>query len=183
MVNIGQNIKTIEYRKSPLGLIQISNDPTATRVFATCNLKTYVISCAIWYRLYNFKKREKHPWRSVTFSNVAGVKLTFLHQCFSRFLNCTNGTKQRNASHINIWKNINPQIYRKNENNHTYLTSKEIKTCLFSLFFRRRLLMKKYKKTKKLTTRSFTLACCKISSNISNFLNFGFNANINGDSF
>ena len=161
MVNIGQNIKTIEYRKSPLGLIQISNDPTATRVFATCNLKTYVISCAIWYRLYNFKKREKHP----------------------RFLNCTNGTKQRNASHINIWKNINPQIYRKNENNHTYLTSKEIKTCLFSLFFRRRLLMKKYKKTKKLTTRSFTLACCKISSNISNFLNFGFNANINGDSF
>ena len=30
-----------------------------------------------------FKKREKHPWKS-----------------FSHFLNCTNGTKLRNASHI-----------------------------------------------------------------------------------
>ena len=24
----------------------------------------------IWYHLYNLKKREKHPWRSVTFSKV-----------------------------------------------------------------------------------------------------------------
>ena len=43
-----------------------------------------------------FKKREKHPWRSVNFSK----KLTLHHGCFSRFLNCTNGTKPRNASHI-----------------------------------------------------------------------------------
>ena len=28
------------------------------------------------------------------------LKLTLLHGCFSRFLNCTNGTKARNASHI-----------------------------------------------------------------------------------
>ena len=34
-----------------------------------------------------FKKREKHTWRSVT----------FLQGCFSRFLNCTNGTQSRNA--------------------------------------------------------------------------------------
>ena len=40
-----------------------------------------------------FKKRENHPWRSVNFSKVAGckpvtlLKLTFLHGCFSRFLN------------------------------------------------------------------------------------------------
>ena len=27
------------------------------------------------------------------------LKLTLLHGCFSRFLNCTNGTKSRNASH------------------------------------------------------------------------------------
>ena len=33
-----------------------------------------------------FQKREKHPWRSVNFSKVAG--------------HCTNGTKSRNASHI-----------------------------------------------------------------------------------
>ena len=40
------------------------------------------------------EKREKHPWRSVNF------KLTLLHGCFSRFLNGTNRTKSRNASHI-----------------------------------------------------------------------------------
>ena len=44
------------------------------------------------------KKREKHSWRSVTFSKVAGLKVTLHHECFSRFLNCTNGTKSRNAS-------------------------------------------------------------------------------------
>ena len=44
------------------------------------------------------KKREKHPWRSVTFSKVA--KVTLLHGCFSHFLNCTNGTKSRKASHM-----------------------------------------------------------------------------------
>ena len=43
-----------------------------------------------------FKKREKHPWKSVTFNKVA-----FFHGCFSRFLNCANGTKSRNTSHYN----------------------------------------------------------------------------------
>ena len=55
-----------------------------------------------------FKKREKHPWRSVNFSKVRdfslntphSLQLTLLHECFLRFLNCTNGTKSRNASHI-----------------------------------------------------------------------------------
>ena len=28
------------------------------------------------------------------------LKVTLLHGCFARFLNCTNGTKSRNASHI-----------------------------------------------------------------------------------
>ena len=37
-----------------------------------------------------FKKREKHPWRSVIFSKVAGflLKVTLLYVCFSRFFNC-----------------------------------------------------------------------------------------------
>ena len=43
-----------------------------------------------------FKKREKHPWRSVNFR----LKLTLLHRCCSRFLNCTIGTKSRNAPNI-----------------------------------------------------------------------------------
>ena len=59
-------------------------------------------------RFVHFKKHEKHRWRSVSFSKVAGcrpkpatlLKLTLLHGSFSRFINCTNGTKSPNASHI-----------------------------------------------------------------------------------
>ena len=48
-----------------------------------------------------FEKREKHSWRSVTFSKPATLlKLTLLHGCFSRFLNGTNGTKSCNAPHL-----------------------------------------------------------------------------------
>ena len=70
------------------------------------NYSIYVMRYAIWYHLYNFKKREKHLWMSVNFSKVAGLKpatllkLALLHGCFSRFLNCANGTKSHNASHI-----------------------------------------------------------------------------------
>ena len=42
-----------------------------------------------------FKKRGKHPWRNVTLSLKPAtlLKVTLLHGCFSRFLNCINGTK------------------------------------------------------------------------------------------
>ena len=55
-----------------------------------------------------FIKREKQPWRHITFSKVAGfkrailVRVTLLHGCFSRFLHCTNGTKSRDASQMII---------------------------------------------------------------------------------
>ena len=52
-----------------------------------------------------FKKRGKHSWKSATFSKVAAatlLKVPLLHGCFSRFLNCTNGTKSRNVSHLLI---------------------------------------------------------------------------------
>ena len=75
-----------------------------------------------------FKKCEKNPWRSVTFGKVAGfcgslkvlafikpfeipqkpatlLKVTLLHGCFSRFLNCANGTKSRNASQMILSSN------------------------------------------------------------------------------
>ena len=53
-----------------------------------------------------FKTREKHIWRSATFSKVAGkksatlLKVALLHECFSRFLNYSNGTKSRKTSHM-----------------------------------------------------------------------------------
>ena len=31
------------------------------------------------------------------------LKVTLLHECFSRFLNCTNSAKSRKASHICNW--------------------------------------------------------------------------------
>ena len=43
---------------------------------------------------------------SVTFSKVAGfqpvtlLKVTLLHGCFSRFLNCANGTRSRKTSQM-----------------------------------------------------------------------------------
>ena len=50
---------------------------------------------------------------SVNFSKVAGLKLTLLHGCFSRFLNCTNGTKLRNASHILYSHKIDSNLITK----------------------------------------------------------------------
>ena len=47
-----------------------------------------------------FKKREKEPWRSVTFSKAVGFIEGLSHECFSRFLNCANATKSRNASQL-----------------------------------------------------------------------------------
>ena len=48
-----------------------------------------------------FKKCEKHPWRSVTFNKVAGwLNVILFHGCFSRFLNCTNSTKLLKVSQI-----------------------------------------------------------------------------------
>ena len=51
-----------------------------------------------------YKKRKRHPW-SVTsskdgFTFSISPKVTLLHGYFSRFLNCTNDTKLRKASHV-----------------------------------------------------------------------------------
>ena len=49
-----------------------------------------------------FKKCEKHPWRSEScrLSPATLLKVALLHGCFSRFVNCANSTKSRKASHI-----------------------------------------------------------------------------------
>ena len=50
------------------------------------------------------KKREKHSWRRLQPTTL--LKVTLLHGCFSRFLNCTNGTKLRKTSHMIACKSI-----------------------------------------------------------------------------
>ena len=58
--------------------------------------------CAIWYHLYNLKN-VKNTHEGVL---LLVLKVTLLHGCFSRFLNCTNGTKLRKASHM-IYRPLN----------------------------------------------------------------------------
>ena len=54
-----------------------------------------VVRCAFWYHLYNLKN-VKNTYRGVS----TLLKLTLLYACFSRFLNCTIGTKSCNASQL-----------------------------------------------------------------------------------
>ena len=70
----------------------------------------------IWYHLCNC---EKHPWRSVTFSKVAGffTKSNTPPWVLFMFLNCTNGTESR--QHITLWyfkRNIRSMRLVRNEN-------------------------------------------------------------------
>ena len=58
----------------------------------------YVMRCAIFYHLYNLKNKK------ITHGGVLLLvklqALAHLLACFSRFLDCTNGTESPNASHI-----------------------------------------------------------------------------------
>ena len=60
--------------------------------------------CAIWYHLYNLKNAKNNQRGVIFLVKLQGpatkLKVTLLHGCFSRFLNCTNGTKSRNPSDI-----------------------------------------------------------------------------------
>ena len=61
---------------------------------------------ATWYDLYNLKSCGNYAWRIVTFSKVITFRVllllivTLLQGCFSRFLDCTDYTKPRKASHL-----------------------------------------------------------------------------------
>ena len=87
------------------------NAPSLEKVFSL--LQIFMIVLVIWISVIcgalrdlvafvQFKNHEKHPWRSVTFSKIAGLnlKVTLLHGCFSCFLNFINGTKLCNTSYI-----------------------------------------------------------------------------------
>ena len=67
--------------------------------------------CSIWYHLYNLKN-VKSTHGGVLFL----LKVTLLHGCFSRFLNCTNGTKSHNTSHINLFSVLEAPLLNKYSN-------------------------------------------------------------------
>ena len=62
------------------------------------------IQLGVLVQSVQFEKHEKHTWRSVTFSKIAGLKVTLIHRCLSYFSNCTDVTKLRKASPILLWK-------------------------------------------------------------------------------
>ena len=69
-----------------------------TLVKETGTLSTFArdhMRWAILYHLYNLKN-IKNPHGGVP---ATLLKVTLIHGCFSRFLNCTNGTKLRKTSH------------------------------------------------------------------------------------
>ena len=60
-------------------------------------MKWFVMLCAIWYHLYNLKNM-KSTHEGVLLMAADLLKVTLLHECFSRFLNFTSGTISRSAS-------------------------------------------------------------------------------------
>ena len=56
--------------------------------------------CAIWYHFYNLKN-VKNIHEGVLLLNWNFTKSNIPPWVFSHFLNCTNGTKLRSASHVN----------------------------------------------------------------------------------
>ena len=65
----------------------------------TSNKKS-VISRAIWYHLYNLKNVKNAHKGVLLLVKLQATKSNISPSVFSRFLNCTNGTKSGNGSHI-----------------------------------------------------------------------------------
>ena len=65
--------------------------------------------CAIWYHLCNLKNVKKTHGGVLCLVKLQApaLKVKLLHGCFLCFLNCTNGTKSRKASHMIIKLNKN----------------------------------------------------------------------------
>ena len=73
--------------------------------------------CSIWYHLYNLKNvKNTHGGVLLLVKLQALLKVTLLHGCFSRFLNCTNGTKSHNTSHINLFSVLEAPLLNKYSN-------------------------------------------------------------------
>ena len=75
---------------------RVSHRFCATNIFDVCDVYRDLVL------FLQFKKREKHTWRSFAFNKVNLTKSNTPPGCFLRFLNCKNGAKLRNASHIHV---------------------------------------------------------------------------------
>ena len=67
-------------------------------------LALYVMCCAMWDHLHNLKNVKNTHGRMLLLVKLQAkpatlLKVTLLHECFLRFLYCTNGTKSGKTSH------------------------------------------------------------------------------------
>ena len=66
-----------------------------------------ILLLKFWLHFVPLKKAENQRFSGVfmvyKMEPAALLKVTIVHGCFSRFLNCTNGTKSRKASHLLQW--------------------------------------------------------------------------------
>ena len=75
----------------------------------TISWNAYVMFWVIWYHLHyskNVKNIHERVLLLVKLQKATLLKVTLLRGCFLHFLNCTNGTKSRNAPHMNNENNI-----------------------------------------------------------------------------
>ena len=79
------------YRAWKLKLMKVHSPPPLRTIYAQCTIGLDSDILRDLVPFVQFKKREKHLWRSVTFSKAAGQKplslpkVIFLQGCFSRF--------------------------------------------------------------------------------------------------
>ena len=100
-------ISTLFYVRK-LNLMEVHTPSPLRTIYAHCRIDLDSDVLRNLVPFVQFEKREKQLWRSVTFSKIAGLnpaslaKVTLLHECFSRFLNCINGTKSCKTSEFAI---------------------------------------------------------------------------------
>ena len=92
----------------------------------------FVLRCAVWYYSYNLKNVKNTHGGVLLLVKLQDslLKITLLHGCFSRFLNCANGIKQRNPPHLSKiimgWKKKSSLQLLET---HAYHENHNIQTC------------------------------------------------------
>ena len=66
--------------------------------FKTESIQLIVIVMSVFLPFFNPLNSNPTKWSN--FFTATLLKVTLHHRCFPRFLNCGNGTKSRNASHM-----------------------------------------------------------------------------------
>ena len=79
-------------------LVQISENNEVNDNNEMQVILTFVMRCAVWYHLYNLKNVKNTHVGVLILGNF--TKISTPPWMFFTFLNCTNGTKQRNAPHL-----------------------------------------------------------------------------------